>query len=272
MSSLRDAVRDKLREDKVKLWLPPYDDASKVDALAKTYAAALQAPEPDVAAHLADLRQSALAKLAQRTLITLQGTNFSVRVSTELPGAVARAAVAAALGHDVRTQHVRIVGGGKALTDAESLKEQGWPADATRNGEGLRCVVACTPKTEDMLDPDALAANERRRVLEACDVLASDRHFSLSDGGSGRRVDVHHAARAPLVRALCCHARGRQALGDGMSGGSRAVDAVAWLREADAEFGRAVAASPGLRDLANLGFLQLDLVRAYCALGAAAAS
>ena len=40
MSSLRDAVRDKLREDKVKLWLPPYDDASKVDALAKAYAAA----------------------------------------------------------------------------------------------------------------------------------------------------------------------------------------------------------------------------------------
>ena len=34
-----------------------------------------------------------------------------------------------------------------------------------------------------------------------------------------------------------------------------------------AEFSRAVAASPGLRDLANLGFLQLDLVRAYCALG-----
>ena len=98
MSSLRDAVRDKLREDKVKLWLPPYDDASKLDALAKAYAAALQASEPDVAAHLADLRQSALAKLAQRTLITLQGTNFSVRVSTELPGAVARAAVAAALG------------------------------------------------------------------------------------------------------------------------------------------------------------------------------
>ena len=267
MSSLRDAVRDKLREDKVRLWLPPYDTSDAVDALAKTYAAALQASEPDVAAHLADLRQSALAKLAQRTLITLQGTNFSVRVSTELPGAVARAAVAAALGHDVRTQHVRIVGGGKALTDAESLKEQGWPADATRNGEGLRCVVACTPKTEDMLDPDALAANERRRVLEACDVLASDRHFSLSDGGSGRRVDVHHAARAPLVRALCCHARGRQALGDGMSGGSRAVDAVAWLREADSEFGKAVVASPGLRDLANLGFLQLDLVRAYCALG-----
>ncbi len=42
---------------------------------------------------------------------------------------------------------------------------------------------------------------------------------------------------------------------------------VAWLREADAEFQKAVAASPGLRDLANLGFLQLDLVRAYCALG-----
>jgi len=82
MSSLRDAVRDKLREDKVKLWLPPYDTSDALDALAQTYAAALQAPEQDVAAHLADLRQSALAKLAQRTLITLQGTNFSVRVST----------------------------------------------------------------------------------------------------------------------------------------------------------------------------------------------
>ena len=90
MSSLRDAVRDKLREDKVKLWLPPYDDASKVDALAKTYAAALQTSEEEVKTHLADLRQSALAKLAQRTLITLQGTNFSVRVSTELPGPCAQ--------------------------------------------------------------------------------------------------------------------------------------------------------------------------------------
>ena len=50
MSSLRDAVRDKLREDKVKLWLPPYDTSDAVDALAKTYAAALEAPEQDVAA------------------------------------------------------------------------------------------------------------------------------------------------------------------------------------------------------------------------------
>ena len=71
MSSLRDAVRDKLREDKVKLWLPPYDTSDALDALAKTYAGVLQASEQDVAAHLADLRQSALAKLAQRTLITL---------------------------------------------------------------------------------------------------------------------------------------------------------------------------------------------------------
>ena len=55
MSSLRDAVRDKLREDKVRLWLPPYDTSDAVDALAKTYAGVLQAPEQDVAAHLADL-------------------------------------------------------------------------------------------------------------------------------------------------------------------------------------------------------------------------
>ena len=48
MSSLRDAVRDKLREDKVKLWLPPYDTSDAVDALAKTYAAALQASDQDV--------------------------------------------------------------------------------------------------------------------------------------------------------------------------------------------------------------------------------
>jgi hypothetical protein len=261
-----DAVRDKLREDKIKLWLPPYDTPDAVDALAKTYAGALEVPEAEVKAHLEALRQSALEKLAARTLITLQGAGFSVRESIELPGAVARAAVAAALGHDTRAQHVRIVGGGRALRDAETLREQGWPA-----GAALRCVVACTPRTEDVVDPDAVAAHERQRVLEACDVLANDQHFSLSDGGSGRRVSVHQAARAPLVRALCCHARGRQALGDGLSGGSRAVDAVSWLREADDAFGVAVAMSPGLEDLANLGFLQLDLVRGYCALGDASA-
>ena len=66
MSSLRDAVRDKLREDKVKLWLPPYDDASKVDALAKTYAAALQASEQDVTSpRKKKLRTVELTVLAQ---------------------------------------------------------------------------------------------------------------------------------------------------------------------------------------------------------------
>ena len=38
------------------------------------------------------------------------------------------------------------------------------------------------------------------------------------------------------------------------------------LREADAEFSRAVAANPSSATSASLGFLQLDLVRAYCAL------
>ena len=73
------------------------------------------------------------------------------------------------------------------------------------------------------------------------------------------------------MRALCCHARGRQALGDGISGGSRARP-TPWRgcerpTRSFRGYPEAVAASPGLRDLANLGFLQLDLVRAYCALG-----
>ena len=198
---LRDAVRDRLREDKIKLWLPPYDTPDAIDALAINYSEVLEVPDADVLPHLEALRRSALDKLAARTLITLQGTGFSVKVSTELSGAVARAAVAAALGHDVRRHHVRIVGGGRALRDAETLREQGWPA-----GEALRCVVACTPRTEGVVDPDAVAAHERQRVLEACDVLANDQHFSLSDGGSGRRVSVHQAARAPLVREEPCAA------------------------------------------------------------------
>ena len=201
MSSLRDAVRDKLREDKVKLWLPPYDDASKVDALAKAYAAALQAPEPDVAAHLADLRQSALAKLAQRTLITLQGTNFSVRVSTELPGAVARAEE---FSHrSLRTESHYIPAArhalGAALLNCGDARAAATLERALREkrsyGEDGAAVAA-------VLNDLGIASGEEERFREALEIYASRSMLETKDAA---------CARLNLGNALCRRGRYREA-------------------------------------------------------------
>ena len=64
-----------------------------------------------------------------------------------------------------------------------------------------------------------METDEKARLLAACDALARDRAFDLSDGPSGRRVRVNPAARGPLVRALACHAKGAERRRDGLQGG-----------------------------------------------------
>ena len=110
---------------------------------------------------------------------------------------------------------VRVVAAGRALQDEGTLEGQGWPADATRRGAALRCLVVPAPRRED----DAMETDEKARLLAACDALARDRAFDLSDGPSGRRVRVNPAARGPLVRALACHAKGAERRRDGFQGG-----------------------------------------------------
>ncbi|KAK7234727.1 hypothetical protein SO694_00199025 [Aureococcus anophagefferens] len=74
MASLEERVVARLREEKVKLWLAPYDDDGALTATASTYAAALdEADVAAVAATLRDLRRRAVEKLAAKRRRTVRG-------------------------------------------------------------------------------------------------------------------------------------------------------------------------------------------------------
>ena len=74
MASLEERVVARLREEKVKLWLAPYDDDGALTATANTYAAALdEADVAAVAATLRDLRRRAVEKLAAKRRRTVRG-------------------------------------------------------------------------------------------------------------------------------------------------------------------------------------------------------
>ncbi|KAH8050568.1 hypothetical protein JL722_11221 [Aureococcus anophagefferens] len=229
MASLEERVVAWLREEKVKLWLAPYDDDGALTATASTYAAALdEADVAAVAATLRDLRRRAVEKLAAKRRRTVRGAGaagepFEVALDGGTAGADARAVLAAAGGYDGR---VRVIAGGRALPAAPAVDEP----------------------------------SEVDRLLDACDRLARDRAFDISDGRSGRRVRVPPAARPALVQAVALHARGKRC-GD-------AAAAIDFFLAADEAFDRVRAAAPALVDeVDNFGFLQLDLCRAYALLG-----
>ncbi|EGB02932.1 hypothetical protein AURANDRAFT_68435, partial [Aureococcus anophagefferens] len=258
MASLEERVVAWLREEKVKLWLAPYDDDGALTATASTYAAALdEADVAAVAATLRDLRRRAVEKLAAKRRRTVRGAGaagepFEVALDGGTAGADARAVLAAAGGYDGR---VRVIAGGRALVDGATLAAQGWPSDAERAGRPLRAILIAEPAAPAVDEP-----SEVDRLLDACDRLARDRAFDISDGRSGRRVRVPPAARPALVQAVALHARGKRC-GD-------AAAAIDFFLAADEAFDRVRAAAPALVDeVDNFGFLQLDLCRAYALLG-----
>ena len=258
MASLEERVVARLREEKVKLWLAPYDDDGALTATANTYAAALdEADVAAVAATLRDLRRRAVEKLAAKRRRTVRGAGaagepFEVALDGGTAGADARAVLAAAGGYDGR---VRVIAGGRALVDGATLAAQGWPSDAERAGRPLRAILIAEPAAPAVDEP-----SEVDRLLDACDRLARDRAFDISDGRSGRRVRVPPAARPALVQAVALHARGKRC-GD-------AAAAIDFFLAADEAFDRVRAAAPALVDeVDNFGFLQLDLCRAYALLG-----
>ncbi|KAH8064022.1 hypothetical protein JL721_8421 [Aureococcus anophagefferens] len=225
MASLEERVVARLREEKVKLWLAPYDDDGALTATASTYAAALdEADVAAVAATLRDLRRRAVEKLAAKRRRTVRGAGAAgepLEVALTAHAGRRRAVLAAAGGYDGR---VRVIAGGRALPGGAAVDEP----------------------------------SEVDRLLDACDRLARDRAFDISDGRSGRRVRVPPARRAAQAAAL--HARGKRC-GD-------AAAAIDFFLAADEAFDRVRAAAPALVDeVDNFGFLQLDLCRAYALLG-----
>lgn len=319
--SLADRVRGELRKDKVKLWEPPYTPEGsvagipgEVRALAATYAVSLEVEAPAVEAALEELRQHAIAKLKVKTRVSLQGkvlgSSAALAKGSELTaefevadkGVTVRTALCRQLG----VLRLKVLAGGRALVDEQSLGEQGWASDQERENKPLRVLLLCSgtaPEVQAMAEPAAAPAEPTKEaaadvpasastaapevepaaadqcpvqtIREAAEKLTAEGFgdFELSDANTGRLVPIPPAARQALITAIALHARGRELLSGGLSGGegpaAGPAAALEFLSEADACFERCRAAGAGqlLEQLENFGQLQLDICWAYALLG-----
>ncbi|KAH8062808.1 hypothetical protein JL720_13178 [Aureococcus anophagefferens] len=213
MASLEERVVAWLREEKVKLWLAPYDDDGALTATASTYAAALdEADVAAVAATLRDLRRRAVEKLAAKRRRTVRGAGaagepFEVALDGGTAGADARAVLAAAGGYDGR---VRVIAGGRALVDGATLAAQGWPSDAERAGRRCAILIASRRRRARFVPRHALLGDGARLDDAERRLAAAERSLArrFDDRYEGRGVAARaRAARSPRRSCPRCGAR-----------------------------------------------------------------
>mmetsp|Transcript_26527 Transcript_26527/g.87966 ORF Transcript_26527/g.87966 Transcript_26527/m.87966 type:complete len:672 (-) Transcript_26527:110-2125(-) len=283
-TSLADVLREELRKEGVKLWLPPFSPSvapgvaagNEFPALAEKYAKRLAKDLGQVTGALEDLRQHALLKLREKTRVTVLGKvlgggplaagrqELRVELCSGMTGGEALTTLSAHLSDLAgATQQLRAIASGRVLAaGAETLEQQGWLSDLSRQGQPLRVLLVRS-------GPVKSTSSE------------GFGDFELFDAATGKLVPVPPAARQALITAIALHARGRELLsergcggvgGGGAEGGGEAAAATAaleFLAEADRCFERCEAAGAGalLGQIDNFGQLQLDICWAYALLG-----
>jgi hypothetical protein len=175
-----ESVKDVLRKQKVKLWLPPYtpDDGGALASLASSIALEIAIPAETVGAALEELRQHALAKLAEKTRITLMGRIIGAGCCSNAPagggelkeqcdieelGAVLLARLCERFG----AQHLRVIAGGRALEEGATLKEQGWKCDSERGQKPLKVLFIASGKKGAPFTPPSRVANSQGDAVSA---------------------------------------------------------------------------------------------------------
>eukprot|EP00635_Sarcinochrysidales_sp_CCMP3193_P014091 CAMPEP_0118917554 /NCGR_PEP_ID=MMETSP1166-20130328/17392_1 /TAXON_ID=1104430 /ORGANISM="Chrysoreinhardia sp, Strain CCMP3193" /LENGTH=583 /DNA_ID=CAMNT_0006857743 /DNA_START=98 /DNA_END=1849 /DNA_ORIENTATION=+ len=269
LSPLEKAVVDRLKSEKIKLWLEPYVSSTEtMAALAAAVAAQLEEAPEAIRVVLEGAQGRALAKLRAKRTITVSVGDVAVALDRATSGREARVALTSAVnvGPDAR-----IVVQGRGLVDDRTLEDQGWPVDVSRC-RPLRALVIPRTMTPESLGgrrrqgssatarEESVLARAARRV--ARDVELRDLHGrsdpSFSSSSSNSDLD---SVKADVVAGVALHARGRAMLDASGGDAAACAEAVPFLIDADEAFGRVPFELADKLD--NVGLLQLDICRAY---------
>ncbi|XP_076460084.1 NEDD8 ultimate buster 1-like [Babylonia areolata] len=274
-----DKVRTKLREDSVKLWLPPYTTETQERGevpleLIMRYSKVLNLKEDVVATAVESLRIHALAKLAERNKFQTTGIAtvkvklamgqkdslkrvISLEVSLEKSGFDLKYAVSQETGLD--RIRLKLICAGKVISDAQTLTAQN-----IKNGSQVMAVVLtetegqARQKEEEICDvsrtrqaAELLSTRAENDDVDEFDIRIADQ--------SGRTLQLPKEERKSLTLAMTLHEKGRAALK-----AKNYSKALLLLLEADKEF-RSCRAEI-LDKVDNFAILCLDIVWCYLCL------
>eukprot|EP00971_Amphidinium_carterae_P253199 5027096-Amphidinium_carterae.1 len=142
-----DLIRDLLRQEHVRLCDPPYTPPADnaLESLATRYAEALQLDAAAVLSSLEEWRLRAVANLKAKSMVSLcgklSGGHSQGEIKAEFDVADTGASVRLALCAQLGVAELKIVAGGKILSDDSSLQAQGWKPDKDRGGKPLHVLL-----------------------------------------------------------------------------------------------------------------------------------
>lgn len=278
---LLNRVREKLRSEDVKLWLPPYTTETHEKGeiptdLIKRYAAELSAHEEDILSACENLRTHAVNKLSARTkfqstgIATLKikvtagaGTSapsrrvFSLEIGLDRCGYDLKAAVSTSTG--LEKMRLKLISAGHVIDDSNTLFSQN-----IKNGSQILAVVLTGTEADVRQEEQEIAdISKTRHAAELLSTRAGnddtdDFDIQITDQG-GRPLALPREEKRSLTLAMTLHEKGRAALKS-----QKYSKALLLLLEADKEFKYCRAEILDCVD--NFAILCLDIVWCYLCL------
>lgn len=274
------SVRNKLNNENVKLWLPPYtvDENEGVfpDDLIQRYASELNIDAAIVLEVLKHLRCHSVEKLAANKRFQATGiASLKVKVLNSQQecssrkefevieidlhenGRKLREVVAARCSVD--PEKIKFISAGKVIQDTSSLKDQ----SVKNNGQLLALILA--ESAADLLEKEKKVV-ELKTIREDTALLSSvdgddpdSRYYVQIADQTGKPIPLPEEERKALALAMVLHEKGRAAMKR-----ENFSDALLLFLEADKEFGHC--SSELLYSVDNYALLCLDITWCYLCL------
>ncbi|UJR33117.1 hypothetical protein I4U23_020574 [Adineta vaga] len=274
---LLDRVRPLLQRDKIRLWEPPYTDASTSaenipEDLVESICAELGNTTEEIRSALSYLRRHALEKLAAKKnvdLITLKirssgasnnknnNNAISISISSHSTGSELEKLIQEKL--NLHDQNIKMICSGRMIQCNEQLQTQNIRTNAT-------ILVLAVPKSAvAAASADVQTSNLIQAVKEAARILHENSHqaanasryqLRITDQQGRELTALSDDEKRSLTIAMTLHEKGRSFLRQ-----RDYLSALALFSEADHEFRQC--SSQMLNSVDNWGLLNLDIVWCY---------
>ncbi|GAB6031843.1 Negative regulator of ubiquitin-like proteins 1 [Chamberlinius hualienensis] len=269
-------VKNKLNGERIKLWLPPYSFEDGAEAeftleLKKRYAEELSLPSDDIAKAIDSLRSSSYERYAARNqFLSNSLANLKIKIvnaknsddgkkhvfvptKLDAKGSYLREQVAKQCSVD--TDKVKLIAGGRVITDDMSLEDQKISVTSS--------MMALIQNTTELKNSGIGIGKAR----DEAEILANQAAYSDDSNSmmqiadqNNRPIDIPKHERKAITMALILNEKGKSALVRKQYG-----EAVILLLEAEKEFQKCTADI--LKMVDNYALLCMDIAWCYLCLG-----
>ncbi|KAH1021119.1 hypothetical protein HUJ04_010676 [Dendroctonus ponderosae] len=264
-------VRDILRKDEIKLWLPPYFSEAngsckaEISNLSVEVSKKYEFPFEQCLQIINELQMNALENLKHNTRFQESGVaTLKIKVVDhgKPPIMIVKEVMLDCTGSDLKEnicqdifvtiEQVKLISAGRVLNNTDSLNTQ-----RVKNGQQMLAIVVAESPEQFAKNEDAVKQLETVRTDSQ--LLALDNDYMRLEDQFGNTLQIPTAEKTALVVALALHEKGRAALKkDDYS------TALVFFLEADQEFEKCSSTFVKLVD--NHALLDLDIAWCYLCL------